>query len=147
MKKYLIAICLVGLTFAAPRADRPSHSPDKLGSIYEETSLKGGDLDDDLPPQPYSFQYGVSDQYTGTNYKAVETQDDKGTVLGSYVVNLPDGRTQTVTYHADSYGGFVADVKYKGEAQFPPEPAEGYGNTYKLRKTQQSSYSNPEQSN
>jgi hypothetical protein len=31
-------------------------------------------------------------------------------------VNLPDGRVQTVTYTADHYGGFVADVKYEGEA-------------------------------
>ena len=36
-------------------------------------------------------------------------------------VNLPDGRVQTVTYTADHYGGFVADVKYEGESQYPPE--------------------------
>jgi len=46
-------------------------------------------------------------------------------------VNLPDGRVQTVTYRADEYGGFVADVRYEGEAEYPPEPPEGYGNTYK----------------
>lgn len=50
---------------------------------------------------------------------------------GTYKVNLPDGRVQTVTYTADDYGGFVADVKYEGEAVYPPEPAEGYGNSYK----------------
>lgn len=32
-----------------------------------------------------------------------------------------------MTYKADPYGGFVADVKYQGEAVFPPEPKEGYG--------------------
>ena len=26
-----------------------------------------------------------------------------------------------MTYTADHYGGFVADVKYEGEAQYPPE--------------------------
>ena len=48
-------------------------------------------------------------------------------------MNLPDGRVQTVTYTADEYGGFVADVKYEGEAVYPPEPAEGYGNSYKSK--------------
>lgn len=37
-------------------------------------------------------------------------------------MNLPDGRVQTVTYKADNAGGFVADVKYEGEAVYPPEP-------------------------
>ena len=81
--------------------------------------------------QPYQFQYGISDQYTGANYKAIEQQDGAGTVIGSYSVNLPDGRVQTVTYKADEKGGFVADVSYEGEAVYPPEPAEGYGNSYK----------------
>ena len=33
-------------------------------------------------------------------------------------MNLPDGRVQIVTYTADG-NGFVADVKYEGEAQYP----------------------------
>ena len=32
-------------------------------------------------------------------------------ISGEYRVELPDGRTQIVTYHADHEGGFVADVK------------------------------------
>jgi len=37
---------------------------------------------EDLPPQPYQYEYGVSDQYSGSNYQAVETQDNQGTVIG-----------------------------------------------------------------
>merc|ERR1712020_27611 len=86
-----------------------------------------GKPEKEFPPQPYQFEYGVADSYSGSKFQAAETQDDQGTVLGSYTVNLPDGRTQIVTYKADHYGGFVADVKYEGEAVYPPEPAEGYG--------------------
>merc|ERR1712060_965868 len=38
-----------------------------------------------LPPQPYQFEYGVADQYTGTNFQAVENQDEKGTVIGKWI--------------------------------------------------------------
>ena len=53
-----------------------------------------------------------------------ETADGKA-VVGSYQVALPDGRIQTVTYTADHYNGFVADVKYEGVPQYPkyePKP-------------------------
>ena len=37
-----------------------------------------------LPPQPYQFEYGVADQYSGTNFQSVENQDEKGTVIGKW---------------------------------------------------------------
>ena len=64
----------------------------------------------DESPKPYSYKYGVSDDYTGTNFAANEAADGK-VVTGSYTVHLPDGRVQTVTYTADHYNGYVADVK------------------------------------
>merc|ERR1711915_262224 len=91
-------------------APAPYHAPAK----YEEA------------PKPYAFEYGVADDYSGANFKAAETADGKA-VHGSYQVNLPDGRVQTVTYTADHYNGFVADVKYEGVPQYPPEPKAGYG--------------------
>ena len=32
-----------------------------------------------------------------------------------------------VAYSVNGEGGYVADVTYTGEAQYPPEPAGGYG--------------------
>ena len=69
-------------------------------------------------PAPYKYEYGVHDDYTGTNFNAGEASDEYGNVEGSYSVALPDGRTQHVTYHADHYGGYVADVTYEGEPHY-----------------------------
>ena len=60
-------------------------------------------------PQPYHFQYGVQDDYSGANFAASEDSDAK-VVTGTYTVHLPDGRIQTVKYTADHYNGYVADV-------------------------------------
>merc|ERR1712166_194423 len=73
----------------------------------------------DEAPKPYAFQYGVADEYSGVNFSASEVAD-------------PDGRIQTVTYTADHYNGYVADVKYEGVPVYPeakpyvPAPRPGY---------------------
>merc|ERR1711923_1434 len=85
----------------------------------------------DEAPKPYAFQYGVADDYSGAKFNAQETADGKA-VTGSYQVALPDGRIQTVTYTADHYNGFIADVKYEGTPVYPeakpyhPAPKPGY---------------------
>eukprot|EP00095_Tigriopus_kingsejongensis_P007813 maker-scaffold204_size260821-snap-gene-1.39 protein:Tk07813 transcript:maker-scaffold204_size260821-snap-gene-1.39-mRNA-1 annotation:"cuticle protein 19" len=145
--KCFVVLALVGMAVAYPMADNqdPYAPPPQYEQVasYEPSkpayrpspSRYQAKEEEYIQPQPYNFEYGVSDQYTGTAFKANENQDDVGTVLGSYEVQLPDGRLQRVTYRADHEGGFVADVAYEGEAQYPPEPAEGYGNSYK-QKTQ-----------
>ena len=55
------------------------------------------------------------------NFGHQETSDGKY-VTGKYHVALPDGRHQYVTYKADDYG-YVADVKYDGEAKHDYKPA------------------------
>merc|ERR1711962_1881570 len=89
-----------------PPAYKPAPAPYAPAPKYDEA------------PKPYSYQYGVSDDYSGANFAAQEAQDAKG-VIGRYVVQLPDGRVQTVTYKADPYNGYIADVQYKGTPVYP----------------------------
>merc|ERR1711983_307820 len=77
-------------------------------------------------PSPYTYTYAVADDYSKANFQQSESNDGNGVVSGSYSVNLPDGRIQTVTYNANDLTGNVAEVTYSGEAQYPPAPAGGY---------------------
>merc|ERR1712215_349622 len=71
---------------------------------------------------PYTYNYAVNDDYSGSRYTAAESADGAGTVTGSYSVALPDGRTQNVNYHAGGYEGYVADVTYDGVPQYATAP-------------------------
>ncbi|KAK5639803.1 hypothetical protein RI129_010614 [Pyrocoelia pectoralis] len=81
-------------------------------------------------PKSYEFGYQVKDDYTGNNYNRQETSDGNQ-VNGEYRVQLPDGRTQIVTYYADWQSGFHADVRYEGTATYPEDyghrPSQNYG--------------------
>lgn len=75
-----------------------------------------------VPPK-YSYDYGVTDHYSGTNFGHSESREGYKTE-GRYTVSLPDGRKQIVTY-VDKGDGLEAVVTYEGEAQYPehkPEP-------------------------
>merc|ERR1719412_2812394 len=65
-------------------------------------------------PHPFTYEYGVHDDYHKTTFDAGETQDEYGNREGHYSVLLPDGRTQHVKYHVNGYDGYVADVTYEG---------------------------------
>lgn len=67
---------------------------------------------------PYIFGYAVTDSESSSNFDHHESSDAQ-VITGSYRVALPDGRTQIVNYTADDINGYVADVKYEGEAQYP----------------------------
>merc|ERR1712172_448319 len=108
MKAFIVLACVVAAS-ASPV------SPPAYGSAYHQPSYD--------EPAVYSYQYGVNDDYSGANYNADESRDGYST-KGSYSVALPDGRLQTVTYNvADGYSGYVADVTYSGEAQYPEATA------------------------
>ena len=125
--RVLLLLCLVGVAMGLPAgppaygAPAPYHAPapHHAPAHYDES------------PKPYAFQYGVADSYSGAQFNAQETADGKA-VSGSYSVALPDGRIQTVTYTADHYNGYVADVKYEGVPVYPeakpyhPAPKPGY---------------------
>ncbi|XP_034233648.1 adult-specific cuticular protein ACP-20-like [Thrips palmi] len=68
--------------------------------------------------KPYKFGYGVKDAHHGLDFNQQEASDGH-TVSGHYRVQLPDGRTQVVTYTADWKNGYNANVQYEGEASHP----------------------------
>merc|ERR1712141_628465 len=74
-------------------------------------------------PSPYTYTYAVADDYSKANFQQSESNDGTGVVSGSYSVNLPDGRIQTVTYNANDLTGNIAEVTYSGEPVYPPAPA------------------------
>merc|ERR1712226_1730925 len=59
-----------------------------------------------------------ADDYSGANFAQTEQRDGYST-SGSYTVNLPDGRVQTVTY-TDNGDGVIQDVSYTGTPQYGP---------------------------
>merc|ERR1711971_1337340 len=98
MIKYLLCI---GLVSAAPlpaepyKAAPPPPAYKPAPAPYKE---------EELPPQPYEYKYGVADDYSKSTYDKAETQDEYGNVQGSYKINLPDGRVQIVNYVSDKDG-------------------------------------------
>ncbi|KAI9552931.1 hypothetical protein GHT06_020815 [Daphnia sinensis] len=99
----------------------PAVYPEANPAVYEKSTY-------DYAPQPYSFSYAVKDEASYNDYSHSESRDGN-VVTGSYSVALPDGRTQVVTYKADSYG-YVADVKYIGEAKYPDYSPVAYTPSY-----------------
>ncbi|KAF2361639.1 Insect cuticle protein [Trinorchestia longiramus] len=98
------------------RDPAPSYQPAPRPS-YQQPSYP------DKPPK-YAFDYAVQDAYSGVNFNQQEKRDGYNT-QGAYYVALPDGRTQKVTYYVDGDSGYVAQVEYEGEAQYP-QPRKGY---------------------
>ncbi|XP_069973970.1 cuticle protein 7-like [Penaeus vannamei] len=77
-------------------------------------------------PAQYDFNYAVKDDYSGNDFGHQEARDGYDT-QGTYYVQLPDGRLQTVTYNVNGDSGFLADVAYQGEAQYPAQqPSRSY---------------------
>jgi len=120
--KVLVATAaMVACAVASPAAPAPYHAP--APAPYHEP----------VAAPVYNYQYGVNDAtYHGPVFSHTEDRNNYDT-KGEYRVNLPDGRVQIVTYSAGP-DGYVADVKYEGEASYPeykpkpyhPAPAPAY---------------------
>ena len=117
------ALVAVASAFPSHPCPAPAYSPapayHQPAPAYKEPAYD--------EPAAYNFQYGVQDSYSGANFGQNEHRDGYAT-NGEYRVALPDGRTQIVTYTVgDAYSGYIADVKYEGEAQYPKyEPKAAY---------------------
>ena len=109
-----IVLMLFAAASAAPAGPPSYHAP---APTYHQPKHHEAKFEE---PKPYHYAYGVSDEYTGTNFEASEDQDGYGVVNGGYSVLLPDGRRQNVKYTADHYAGYIADVSYEGYAAPAP---------------------------
>merc|ERR1712088_842342 len=109
------------LALVAVASAAPQYAPAPV--VHAVAGYAAPDLAD---PSPYTYTYAVADDYSQANFQQSESNDGTGAVTGSYSVNLPDGRIQTVTYNANDLTGNVATVEYTGEAVYPPAPAGGY---------------------
>merc|ERR1739838_1062337 len=104
--KVVLSAALLAVALAAPQHPAPAagYAPGPI-----------------LPPV-YAYNYAVKDDYSGSIFSQQESRDNYN-AAGSYSVNLPDGRVQIVTYSVNGDGGYVADVKYEGEAIYADVPA------------------------
>ena len=91
--------------------------------LFEKKSIKPINLFQ--APAQYNFDWAVKDEYSGNDFGQQESRDGYNP-QGSYYVALPDGRLQKVTYSVNGDSGFIADVSYVGEAQFPKQASKGY---------------------
>ncbi|XP_063589578.1 uncharacterized protein LOC134766573 [Penaeus indicus] len=107
-----IVVVFVLVTLAVVAPSQPAYDYD-LDSAYKE-------------PAKYDFNYAVRDDYSGNDFGHQETRNNYNT-QGSYYVLLPDGRLQKVTYTVNGDSGYVVEVSYEGEAQYPEyKPAPAY---------------------
>merc|ERR1712058_130903 len=116
-------ICLSAMVAAATAAPQflAGHGVGLGHAVAHPVAHGVGYANPDLAEvSPYTYNYGVADEYSGAAFSQSESNDGTGLVDGSYSVNLPDGRIQTVNYRANDAEGYVADVSYNSVAAVAP---------------------------
>merc|ERR1711953_1157254 len=89
------------IAFALPQYGAPAPPVYAPPLVSQVKTYSNSDLSE---ISPYTFNYAVADDYSKTNFN----------------VALPDGRIQHVKYTTNDYDGFVAEITYDGQAQYPP---------------------------
>ena len=81
----MIFSALVAATCAAPAADAPP--------AYGAPAPYAPHPVAKLPPQPFAYQYGVKDDYSGASFDKSESQNAEGEVAGKkkYFLNFSVG--------------------------------------------------------
>ncbi|XP_068210720.1 pro-resilin-like [Palaemon carinicauda] len=109
--KILIFLGLMAVVYSRPVGDSEEAEDSSSEESYESSEAK------------YSFNWAVSDDSSSNEFGHQETRDGDYT-QGSYYVQLPDGRLQTVKYSVNDDSGYVAEVTYEGEAEFESSESE-----------------------
>ncbi|XP_069972552.1 uncharacterized protein [Penaeus vannamei] len=105
--KVLLLLSLAAIVAADSREIyRPRQSSQETSESSEESY--------ESSEAKYSFNWAVSDDSSSNEFGHQEARDGDHT-QGSYYVQLPDGRLQTVKYFVDGDSGYVAEVNYEGE--------------------------------
>ncbi|KAK4014235.1 hypothetical protein OUZ56_026765 [Daphnia magna] len=128
--KFLILVVLVSIVVSEARYDKQTAKPPPIKPYNPLPAHESSS------PMPYKFSYEVKgDDYT--SFGDTRVGDRQGKVSGYYHVQLADGRHQHVTYK-DEGKGFIADVKYEGEAKYSESKpveykklADDFGTSYK----------------
>merc|ERR1712110_1343343 len=90
----------------------PTHYQTKKKQYQLESYQEPYVEEEHTVPKPFAYQYGGVDSQ-GLESSKVENQGEDGVVRGEYRVQLPDGRTQIVSYTADKVHGYQAEVRYR----------------------------------
>ncbi|XP_063884607.1 cuticle protein 21-like [Scylla paramamosain] len=124
----LVAVALADTTFYRPLPPSPAPIYSARAPSYNAPAPSYNAPEPVSPPK-YDFSWNVKDDYSSNDYGHQETRDGYNT-QGSYYVQLPDGRLQEVTYTVNGDSGFVAQVMYHGEAQYPTQQSYGSAPSY-----------------
>merc|ERR1711935_1105004 len=116
MLKVVIFSALVAATWAAPVAD----GPPAYGPPHPVEKL---------PPQPFAYQYGVKDDYSGASFDKSESQSADGTVAGEYRVALPDAVPKLLPIRLTTTVDLSLMSNTKAQLSTPLHPPADMGHT------------------